>query len=410
MKKTVQVKNLKLCLTVIVALVLLALLVPFAYARYVEVYLDNAASAGTAIGTDLSGNAAVKTDIDNLFIHMMNEALPVGSIYMTQLFSTTLEMKEHFGGDWDFWGTGRAPAGVNVDSLTNVLGAAAYSATYPAAAAGDFGGEMNDPSATFDAVIQPHSTTTTIINTDGYLTLTKGSITRATTTGNAGSLFYAAPNTNSTGVINTTTSGGSTAEFTTTLSNYISISGRETFTNGWYTCSWPSHGHTLNTTTLSFNQGTGEAGNATAVPHFNDGSATTWTTTSTAIGGGTGFGFRTTFTLDWWTPTFTAPIITYTAPSIADAAASGYNTATGGSSATGYLPQYWDARKGLADETERLGLPVNYPTGTPILTAKIDTDTVTGLPKALAYWRGDETVQPYVVVYMFKRTALADLR
>ena len=67
-----------------------------------------------------------RTDLDNLFINIMNESLPVGSIYMTTnpALSTADDMEAHFGGKWLAWGQGRVPVGVDfiADSPFEALG------------------------------------------------------------------------------------------------------------------------------------------------------------------------------------------------------------------------------------------------------------------------------------------------
>lgn len=71
-----------------------------------------------------------RTDLDNLFIYMMNESLPVGSIYMSTDIryamasdapSGAKSMESVFGGEWEAWGQGRVPVGVNVDGTSNVV-------------------------------------------------------------------------------------------------------------------------------------------------------------------------------------------------------------------------------------------------------------------------------------------------
>jgi hypothetical protein len=57
-----------------------------------------------------------------LFIHLMNQMYPVGSIYMTTEFETPGEMSAHFGGTWERWAQGRVPVGVDPNDPAFALG------------------------------------------------------------------------------------------------------------------------------------------------------------------------------------------------------------------------------------------------------------------------------------------------
>jgi len=105
MKKYMTRKNIRRLAAVVTTLLLvLAFLGPLFNARYPE-YTD--------IIADLVDKP--KTDLNNLFIYMMNESLPVGSVYMTTDpgLSTAGDMINHFGGVWVEWGQGCVPVGVD---------------------------------------------------------------------------------------------------------------------------------------------------------------------------------------------------------------------------------------------------------------------------------------------------------
>ena len=115
MKKFLATKKSKWLVAAAAVLLLAVLLAPVISAKYAD-------SSSVNVNVGLTGNPL--TDVDNLFIYMMNESLPVGSIYITQsaALSTVPQMNAHFGGTWEVWGTGRAPAGVNATDAGGAVG------------------------------------------------------------------------------------------------------------------------------------------------------------------------------------------------------------------------------------------------------------------------------------------------
>jgi len=106
MKKIFARKNVKWLAVVSVAFALTAaLLTPFAYSFYIE-----RSSVQASLNTGLGNPSAARTDVDNMFIYMMNRSLPVGSIYVTEISDVTV-IEAKFGGTWEPWGEGRAPVG-----------------------------------------------------------------------------------------------------------------------------------------------------------------------------------------------------------------------------------------------------------------------------------------------------------
>lgn len=64
---------------------------------------------------DTGINGISDNDLEKLFRHFMNERYPVGSIYMTAdpNCNTTQAMTDRFGGTWVAWGQKKVPVGVN---------------------------------------------------------------------------------------------------------------------------------------------------------------------------------------------------------------------------------------------------------------------------------------------------------
>ena len=105
MKKIRGTKPVRLAAVLMTLVLLVTLALPYAAAMYAERIAH--------IAGNLTGQA--HTDLDNLFIHMMNESLPVGSIYMTTKITTAKDMMDRYGGKWVAWGQGRVPLGVDED-------------------------------------------------------------------------------------------------------------------------------------------------------------------------------------------------------------------------------------------------------------------------------------------------------
>jgi len=110
MKKYVTNKNIKRSIIIITALTVAALMIPYAGA------FGGFAGQVPGVVTGL-GNSTAFTDVDNLFIYMLNESLPVGSIYMTMDIDTAGGMEAQFGGSWEVWGQGRVPVGADLSDL-----------------------------------------------------------------------------------------------------------------------------------------------------------------------------------------------------------------------------------------------------------------------------------------------------
>jgi len=319
-------KNRKRWLTTAVALALLVVFVPLAYAI-------NYLGTGAATGNTENGLVSVPyTDVDNLFIYMMNQAMPVGTIYMTQGITTAAAMGTKYGGTWVAWGIGRTTAGVNpTGGTTNVLGATAYQATYPAQTHDAIGGTMNL------STNYPFAPTLTV----GGAGLTINQGTMSSTPG--GYTWTATPAINQwTGTV----PGNSGAMATPNILHYHTITAPD------INFAYVYHGENS----------------------FNALNTTMWgVTTSNPLPAQTAQNFSTTATLNMANYTLNTsgfPLtIYYTGP------------------AHRYVPQYFTDSGGYTLAGNRF-------------TATYSSASITVT---------DETVQPYVVVYMYKRLTLANL-
>jgi len=311
--------------------VLAALLLTFGYALP---YVGTTAATGNT-NAGLIGPA--KTDVDNLFIYMMNQALPVGSIYMTQGISSAADMNNKYGGTWVAWGTGRAPAGVNPGgSFNNVLGSNTpnHQGTYRAQAPDEIGGFMNDVTP------QTISFTPTLTLSGSGLSLSLGGMTLNTPNITwSGSVGVNNPSGNITGV--------STA-ITVPLLNHTHP----------FTINLPSNG--------SFPSGDGSNVSAQVA-----GTASTYTLNVNNTGTNTSVAVPFSINLANWTASFSGlpPGINFVAPTIS------------------YTEQRFAASG----------------------TRQLDSSYFTASASTANIAYTNETVQPYVVVYMYKRTALANL-
>jgi hypothetical protein len=330
MKKYLTEKRKKLYAIVAATVIALAVLIPLGYARLnVPVY------------DGLVGNAA--TDIDNLFVHMMNQSLPVGSIFMTQEYATVGEVEARFGGTWEVWGEGRAPVGVRVDNDPGALGPGT---AYPASGPDQTGGAMND-TAPRVAPITPLNLT---LEGNG-LTLTRGNVT-------------------ATANVLTDITWNNTAA--------VSISGSGNFTSRDIPTVLPAHTHPFSTNNFhnngsSHNQGQRNNNNTL----LNSTGGSVWSVDTALDGSGAAhFNMFLPLNLANWTPVTTLPTITYVPPTVS------------------YTPQLFEARTGTDDQ--RLNLPVSA------LTATVDAGSGT------ASW-SNETLQPYVTVYMYRRLTVEPL-
>ena len=133
MKRFMKTKAIRLAAAGTTLLLLLALLAPYASAEYIE----KVAQINTSL-SDVSN-----TQADNLFIRLMNEMYPVGSIYMSTDISDVADIIANFGGGWEAWGQGKVPvaAGSGFSASGGTLGGTVTaSVTTPdyAAAAGGF--------------------------------------------------------------------------------------------------------------------------------------------------------------------------------------------------------------------------------------------------------------------------------
>jgi len=390
MKKFRLAKSLKRCAAVLTAAVFVAVLAPFVHAAYKDGYVDSVGN----IGADLSGNGDVAIGLNNLFIYMMNQSLPVGSIYVTQSISSVGGMVDQFGGTWEVWGEGRAPAGVNSAPgvHTDVLGGSGgnaaiplYSAVYPASAPDQKGGAMNDTTLS-SANIVPIPPASSILSVTGGLTLTRGKLERITPGSFSYDTYSGATVTRPSNLDNPGQQGN-TSSFTITGNTGIyQIWGSQTISNGGLICNWPNHTHHL-----SYSAGFA-GGNSRRNGDGSTFSALVGTTGNTnaavptdSVGGASPFSVDTPFNLAWWSPTYTAPNISYTAPKLDD------------SLLACYTPQYFKESASEPQEQDKLYLPAEDN-----LTLTLDTDPAT------ATWT-NETIQPYVTVYMYKRTGLAVL-
>lgn len=109
MKNYITTKSIRRVVAVITLSILALLVLQISYVG--AKYIEKPAASGANNGL----NAAAGTDVDNLFLHVMNESLPVGSIYMTTDITSVADMVAQFGGAWVAWGQGRVPVGINVD-------------------------------------------------------------------------------------------------------------------------------------------------------------------------------------------------------------------------------------------------------------------------------------------------------
>jgi len=116
MKKYFATKNIRRIAVAISALLMIA-----ALAFSVNAIMDTDDILNIGLGP--KNSTAARTEMDNLFLYMMNECLPIGSIYMTTdaNLDTAPKMNAHFGGTWERWGQGRVPVGANADNLPNVI-------------------------------------------------------------------------------------------------------------------------------------------------------------------------------------------------------------------------------------------------------------------------------------------------
>ena len=113
MKKYVKSKNIQRIAAT--AIVLLLALAPYASARDAQ-YIKNVANVNTSI------SEVTNTEADNLFIQLMNEMYPVGSVYMTTDIATAGDMTDQFGGVWAPWGQGSVPVGAGGDFAQGATG------------------------------------------------------------------------------------------------------------------------------------------------------------------------------------------------------------------------------------------------------------------------------------------------
>lgn len=354
------------CAAAVVVLIALMALMPSAYAAYPD-YVNGAGISG------LNGNTNAKNDMDSLFIYMMNQAMPIGYIYITQdpTLNTAAAMAIKYGGTWQVWGQGRAPAGVNNDNVAGVLGGP-NNGTYPAnpANVNQKGGYLNDATPS-NATITPVSPATSILSATGNVILTRGSLTKSTN-----GRFVWNNNNNSNG--NPSTMAGS-------QTGYYTVSGSQTFTSTGLICQWPNHTHGAEKP--GFGTGQRQPGDGSGRNFFystapNDNRSFT----STSVGGGTTFSVGTVFNLAWWTAYFNPPSINYTDPTI------------------NYTPQQFSHASATAvDDGAGFGawgknrLPVSA------LTLALNSGS------GRASWT-NETIQPYETVYMYRRTGLANIK
>jgi len=111
MAKILKKKNIRFLIIVAIVLVFSIPLIFISRAAPFAGYVSRVSGANA----NLSG--AARTDVDNLFVYMMNKSLPVGSIYITTEYATVGEMNDNFGGTWVRWGEGRVPVGVDPNDV-----------------------------------------------------------------------------------------------------------------------------------------------------------------------------------------------------------------------------------------------------------------------------------------------------
>jgi len=112
-------KNIRRFAAAVTALLLLAALAPIVSAEY-DQYSD---SVVAYINPDSSEgfSGITQSQANNLFIDLMNRMYPVGSIYMSLGIDDVGDIIDHFGGDWEPWGQGKVPVGVNADGIEDVI-------------------------------------------------------------------------------------------------------------------------------------------------------------------------------------------------------------------------------------------------------------------------------------------------
>jgi len=314
----------KILIVAAIVAVSLALTAPFAYAKYL-----GTTSADGNTGNGLIGPA--KTDVDNLFIYMMNQALPIGSIFMSP---APFDVAGHFGGTWEAWGTGRAPAGVNVTGATGVLGDSNWS--YSASGPDNIGGNGN----TTRSFTLP---STSVVLGGAGLTLTPGGISQ-------------------TSASSVTWNGGI---------GVTGPSGTIYPTSSMMTVPLIPHNHGVALTrpyAVSF-----PTGNQAFTTYYPSTGANNITSSGPSVGtvaSGTQFSLSFPINLANWTAEPRMPVIDYRPP------------------VHSYTPQYFSA-------TGNLTLPSSY----------FSIEYSAG-PEIIF---DDETMQPYILVYMYKRTGLAKL-
>ena len=119
MERFITVKRFRLFVAVVTALVLAAMLAPYAGAAYTEY-------VGQFNHADINGVTVVQAD--NLFIYMMNEMYPEGSIYMSTDISDVAVIEANFGGNWEAWGQGKVPVGMGGSLPVGSVGGSANAA------------------------------------------------------------------------------------------------------------------------------------------------------------------------------------------------------------------------------------------------------------------------------------------
>jgi len=104
MKKFITAKVFRRLAAVVTVVVVVAMLLPLAQALK---YTDRAAYINDDVVSGIT-----PAEADNLFIHLMNEMYPVGSIYMSTSVSDVADIIDNFGGDWEAWAVGKVPVGM----------------------------------------------------------------------------------------------------------------------------------------------------------------------------------------------------------------------------------------------------------------------------------------------------------
>jgi len=113
MKKRITAKGIRWLVATATALLVLAMAVPLTMSL-----MDTSSILDAGLG-----DTNPRTDVDNLFLYVMNRSLPVGSIYTTTdpTLNTPEAMGIKYGGKWTRWARGRVPVGVNVDGVLDVI-------------------------------------------------------------------------------------------------------------------------------------------------------------------------------------------------------------------------------------------------------------------------------------------------